>query len=172
MAIEERVSMLEQGLASMQTDFVTYLAENNQRLAILNRVISSQELRGREIDHNLTILLGVATGQEHAIKTMQSDLSSLRADVSSLQIDMASVQVDLSKVQAAQGKMQADLGSLRTDLSKVQADLGSMQTAQGKMQVDLDSIKERMEHLESHFDKRFDAIMVALTSRPPTPPEQ
>jgi hypothetical protein len=49
----ERLSALEQGLAAVQGDFLIHLSENNRQMAALNKVISTQVLHSRDIDHNL-----------------------------------------------------------------------------------------------------------------------
>ena len=65
---EERLSALEQGLAAVQGDFLIHLSENNRQMAALNKVISTQELHSRDIDHNVPILLGIAGSQGKDIK--------------------------------------------------------------------------------------------------------
>ncbi len=75
---EERLTTLEQGLADTQINFVQQLAENNQRMATLNRVVSEQMLHIRELDQNITILLGMVSGQERDIKAIQGDVSSIK----------------------------------------------------------------------------------------------
>jgi hypothetical protein len=52
MTTEERVTLLEQSLST------------------LNRVLSAQELHNRDMDHNMTILLGIASAQQLDIKAV------------------------------------------------------------------------------------------------------
>lgn len=81
MSTEERIVALEQGLAVVQTDFLVHLSENNRHMAALNKVISMQELHSRDLDHNVTVLLGIAGSQGKDMKTMQNDLSVVKERV-------------------------------------------------------------------------------------------
>ena len=88
MSTEERIVALEEGLVETQRDFLVRLAESNHQMATLNRVISAQELNNREINRNVdeinrnaTILLGIVSGQEHAIRLMQGDLGVVKEDL-------------------------------------------------------------------------------------------
>ncbi|HEX6557059.1 MAG TPA: hypothetical protein VF026_30125 [Ktedonobacteraceae bacterium] len=81
MSTEERIVALEQGMADVQRDFLVHLSENNQHMAALNKVISMQELHSRDLDHNVTMLLGIAGSQGKDIKTMQNDLSVVKERV-------------------------------------------------------------------------------------------
>ncbi len=40
MSIEDRVTALEHGLRSVQSDFLVHLSENNRHMAALNKVIT------------------------------------------------------------------------------------------------------------------------------------
>ena len=63
MSIEDRVTTLEQ-------QFMSYMADNNRQMVVLNRDIAQQELNIRDVQKNETILLGIATSQEHEIRDM------------------------------------------------------------------------------------------------------
>src|SRR5947199_10548680 len=78
MSTEERIVALEQGLADVQRDFLVHMSENNRHMAALNKVISMQELHSRDLDHNVTVLLGVVGSQGKDMKTMQNDLSVVK----------------------------------------------------------------------------------------------
>lgn len=81
MSTEERIVALEQGMADVQRDLLVHLSENNQHMAALNKVISMQELHSRDLDHNVTMLLGIAGSQGKDMKTMQNDLSVVKERV-------------------------------------------------------------------------------------------
>ena len=81
MSTEERIVALEQGLAAVQTDFLVHLSENNRQMAALNKILSMQELHSRDLDHNVTMLLGIAGSQGKDMKTMQNDLSVVKERV-------------------------------------------------------------------------------------------
>jgi hypothetical protein len=78
---EERLSALEQGLAAVQGDFLLHLSENNRQMAALNKVISAQELHSRDVDHNVTMLLGIAGSQGRDIKVIKDDLGVIKESV-------------------------------------------------------------------------------------------
>ena len=81
MSTEERVTALERGMAAIQSEFLIHIGETNHSMATLNKVVTSQELNNREINHNVTMLLGVASGQELDIKAMKNDLGAIRESV-------------------------------------------------------------------------------------------
>ena len=70
MPIEDRVTTLEQ-------QFMSYMADNNRQMVVLNRVIAQQELNIRDVEKNETILLGIATGQEREIKQIKTRLDGI-----------------------------------------------------------------------------------------------
>jgi hypothetical protein len=81
MSTEKRIVALEQGLTEVQRDFLVHLSESNRQVAALNKVISMQELHSRDLDHNVTVLLGIAGSQGKDMKTMQNDLSVVKERV-------------------------------------------------------------------------------------------
>ena len=91
MSTEEQIVALEQGLAGVQRDFLVHLSENNRQIAALNRVIASQEMNGRDVDHNLTILLGVASEQGRDIKVVKDDLGVIKEQVAEVRRDVNEV---------------------------------------------------------------------------------
>ena len=60
MTTEERVTLLEGSLST------------------LNRVLSAQELHNRDVAHNMTILLGIASAQQLDIKAIKEDLPVIK----------------------------------------------------------------------------------------------
>jgi archaellum component FlaC len=70
MPIEDRVTTLEQ-------QFMSYMADNNRQMTVFNRVIAQQELNIRDVEKNETILLGIATSQEHEIKQIKTRLDGI-----------------------------------------------------------------------------------------------
>jgi len=67
MTTEERVALLEGSLAT------------------LNRVLSAQELHNRDMDHNMTILLGIASEQQLDGKAMKVDLGIVSAQIAHIE---------------------------------------------------------------------------------------
>jgi hypothetical protein len=54
-------------------------------MATLNKVITQQEINSRDVDHNLAMLLGVASEQGKSIRAVKNDMD-LRFDVVDQQI--------------------------------------------------------------------------------------
>ena len=98
MSTEERIVALEQGMADVQRDFLVHLSENNQHMAALNKVISMQELHSRDLDHNVTMLLGIAGSQGKDIKTMLNDLSVVKERVEGIDRRLGGVEQRLEGV--------------------------------------------------------------------------
>ncbi len=78
MTTEERVTLLEGSLST------------------LNRVLSAQELHNRDVAHNMTILLGIASAQQLDIKAIKEDLPVIKERIGYVedQLDRLSQQVD------------------------------------------------------------------------------
>ncbi len=85
---EQRIVALEQGLRGVQNEFLVHLSESNRQIASLNKVMTTQELSGRDIDHNLTMLLDMAIDQDKHIRAMQIELGTVKEQVADIQQNM------------------------------------------------------------------------------------
>lgn len=119
MSTEERIMALEEGLAATQRDFIVHIGELNLRMATLNKVITAQELHSREIDHNLTILLGIASGQEHAIQLMQGDLNVVKADLGYVKERVEEQEQDIRVMKDDVGIVKNDLGYVKERVEQI-----------------------------------------------------
>jgi uncharacterized coiled-coil protein SlyX len=99
MSTEERVTILEQGLAGVKSDFLVHLSENNRQIAAFNRVLSSQELNGRDVDHNLTILLGVTSEQGRDIKAVKERLEGVESRLGGIESRLDGIGQHLSSLE-------------------------------------------------------------------------
>ena len=88
MSIEDRVTTLEQ-------QFMSYMADNNRQMVVLNRVLAQQELNIRDVQKNETILLGIATSQEHEIRDMKEHLSQVETRLSHVETQLSQVETRL-----------------------------------------------------------------------------
>ena len=77
-AAEQKVTSLEQGLISTQNNFLFHLAEVNKSIGSLNKVVTQQELNSRDLNHNITMLLGIVTSQNEDIRQIKNDLSDIK----------------------------------------------------------------------------------------------
>jgi outer membrane protein TolC len=75
------------------------LAALEEARNIFNGFSIRQMAINQETHENLTILLGIARGQERDIRTMQADISSLKADVAIMQSDLAAIKERLATVE-------------------------------------------------------------------------
>jgi predicted DsbA family dithiol-disulfide isomerase len=110
MSTEERIVALEQGLLGIQRDFFVHLSENNRQMTTLNKVISAQELNGRDVDHNLGMLLGIASGQGIDIKAARADLSVVKESVESIDQRLTNVEQGIQQVLQKLVAISAKLG--------------------------------------------------------------
>jgi hypothetical protein len=69
---EERLAALEQKIADME------LERLYEKRKAAQSTPSEQAYDSRQINHRLTMLLGIASGQEDAIKTIEADLSAVK----------------------------------------------------------------------------------------------
>ncbi len=76
---EDRLATLERKVAAMELQRLY-----DERKAA-ERTPSEQAYNYTEINQNLTILLGIASGQEQDIKLMQGDLDIIRERITSLE---------------------------------------------------------------------------------------
>src|SRR5207253_2901148 len=83
----------------------------------LSKVATQQMLHNRETDEHLTMLLGIAKGQEGDISAMQADISAMQADINAMQADIGAVQADISAMQANVSAVQADISTVQADVS-------------------------------------------------------
>jgi len=116
--MEERIVALEQGLATVQRDFLVHLSESNRQMATLNKVVTAQELNNREVNHNvaevnqnMTMLLGVASGQERDIKAIRNDLGTVKGRVESIDQRLSNVEQGIQQVLQQLAVLAAKLGS-------------------------------------------------------------
>jgi hypothetical protein len=76
---EDRIAALERKMTTLELKRLY-----DERKAAENTP-SEQAYNYSEINHNLTMLLGIASGQEHAIRLMQGDLGIIRDRITSLE---------------------------------------------------------------------------------------
>src|SRR5437764_14597774 len=68
--------------------------------AILNRIASEQLLRLRDLEHNVTILVGVQGSQGQDIRAMKADVSAMKADVSAIKERLERVESRLDRMES------------------------------------------------------------------------
>jgi len=88
---EDRIASLEQKVADIELErlYERRKAESTP---------SEQAYDAQQVNYRLTMLLGVASGQEHDIKVIRNDLGSVREDVSTLKGDVNTLKGDVSVI--------------------------------------------------------------------------
>jgi chromosome segregation ATPase len=96
-------------------------ASVEQQVNILRGVASQQMLHNQETDRHLTMLLGIAKGQESDIRVMQTDISTIKTDLgvmndrlSRVEARLESIEVQLGMEFAAVNQQLAEIRSLLT----------------------------------------------------------
>ena len=82
---EDRIANLERKVASLE------LRRLYDERKAEERTPSMQAFNFREINENMTILLGIASGQEEDIKAVREDVATVKEDVSGIKMQIASM---------------------------------------------------------------------------------
>jgi len=81
---EERLGIVEQTVTALRMDLLQVISDNTRTMSALNRVVAQQEQSTRDVNHELTILVGVVGSQGQDIKAMKGDLATVKSDLSSV----------------------------------------------------------------------------------------
>ena len=101
MSLEERVAALEKGFVAMQQDLLLYRTDttSTNTLGILNKVITTQDLRYREISENETMLLGMFASMQKDVRTLQEDVSDIKDSLTGMEQRLAHVEQRLARLE-------------------------------------------------------------------------
>ncbi len=163
---DDRLAALEQGLRVVQSDFLLYLSESNRQMATLNKVITAQELNGRDIDHNLTVLLGIASEQGRDIKAVKDALGTAKEQIADVKQDNAEFYIKFDRLENQQ------IPAIRQDINDLHTKFDRLENRFGGLEGKFDWLEKRLATLESRFeaqDKKLDQILLllnTLTSKP------
>ena len=139
---EDRLGRLEMKVASMELE---HLYEQRQAA---ESTPSKQAYNFEELNHNTTILLGIASGQERAIKAMQVNVESIKNRTEQIDANVISLSVKVDKrFVALEEKFDKRFVALE----------GRMTSLEGRF----DALEHRFDALEHRFDAlehRFDAL--------------
>ncbi len=139
---EDRLGQLEMRVTSLE------LERLYQKRKAEESSPSEQERDFKDLHHNSTMLLGIVSGQEHAIKTMQADLDIVKGRVE--HIDTSVVALN-EKVDSLDKKVDKRFVALEEKFDKRFVALE-------------EKFDRRFVALEEKFDKRFVALEGRLTS--------
>jgi len=110
---EERIAALERKVAAIELQRLY-----DERKAAENTP-SEQAYNYSEINHNLTMLLGIASGQEHAIRLMQGDLNVVKDDLGIVKADLGIVKERVEEQERDIRVMKADLGIVKERVEQI-----------------------------------------------------
>jgi hypothetical protein len=69
-------------------------------LSTLNRVLSAQELHNRDVAHNMTILLGIASAQQLDGKALKEDLGIVKEQLARVETRLDGIEQQLATILA------------------------------------------------------------------------
>ncbi len=109
---EDRIEALEQRVADIE------LERLYEKRKTIETTPSEQAYDIKQVNHRLTMLLGVTSGQEHAIRTMQGDMD-MRFDA----VDIRFNQIDarFNQVDVRLDKIEAEIGTIKTDMGAMES---------------------------------------------------
>ncbi len=112
---EDRIASLEQRVADIE------LERLYERRQAAEHTPAEYAYDAKQVNYRLTMLFGVASGQEHDIKAIKNDLGSVKEDVSTLKGDVNTLKGDVST-------LKGDVNTLKEDVSVIKERLGSLET--------------------------------------------
>ena len=143
---EDRLDRLEMKVASLELE---HLYEQRKAAESLP---SEQALDLKDVNHNTTMLLGIASGQERAIKTIQADVESIKNRVEQIDANVISLSVKVDKrFVALEENFDKRFVALEENFDKRFVALE-------------ENFDKRFVALEENFDKRFVALEGRITS--------
>lgn len=98
MTYDDQIAAIQSRLDTLDSEVLTWLRDIATRLATLNKVISQQQLHNNEVDHNLTMLLAVDTGQAKVINATKADVTSLKEDMADVKMQLAEMDLKMAKM--------------------------------------------------------------------------
>jgi len=81
---DERLTTLEQTIATLRNDFLQAIIENTRSMSTLNKVVLQQEQNARDANHEITILTGVISAQGRDIKDIKNRINDFDQHFASL----------------------------------------------------------------------------------------
>ncbi len=82
---DERLTTLEQTIATLRNDFLQAIIENTHSMSTLNKVVLQQEQNARDANHEITILTGVISAQGRDIKDIKNRINDFDQHFASLE---------------------------------------------------------------------------------------
>ncbi|MBA2396516.1 MAG: hypothetical protein H0V70_27645 [Ktedonobacteraceae bacterium] len=122
---EDRIEALEQRIADIE------LERLYEKRKTATSTPSEQAYDIKQVNHRLTMLLGVTSGQEHTIRTMQGDMD-LRFDA---------VDVRFNQVDARLNNIEATMAT-KEDVSTLKGDITAF--LEDRMQGSMDALEKRV----------------------------
>ncbi len=109
---DERLTLLEQRVDSLQRENITQKTDSTRIITILNRIVTTQEINYRELTENQTMLAGIANGQGLNIKRISQDIQNMNAQITNLTEGVKDIKLDLKD-------MKHDITEMRHDINEM-----------------------------------------------------
>ncbi len=153
---EDRLDRLEMKVASLELE---HLYEQRKAAESLP---SEQALDLKDVNHNTTMLLGIASGQERAIKTIQADVESIKNRVEQIDANVISLSVKVDKrFVALEENFDKRFVALEENFDKRFVALEGRITS---LEQRFDALEQRFTILEGKVDQIFQ-ILTRLSER-------
>jgi chromosome segregation ATPase len=88
---EERIAALEQRVADIELECLYEKRKPTESTA------SEQGYDIKQVNHRLTMLLGIASGQEHDLRTIKTDVNEIKEQISEVRQDMGDLRIRLDQ---------------------------------------------------------------------------
>jgi uncharacterized coiled-coil protein SlyX len=112
---EERLAALEQKVADIE------LERLYEKRKAAQSTPSEQSYDAKQINHRLTMLLGIASGQENAIKGMDDTLSIIKEQVTDIKQDNAEFYIKFDRLENKQiVEIKQDIKSLHDKFDRLE----------------------------------------------------
>ena len=149
---EDRLDRLEMKVASLELERLY-----EQRKAA-ESTPSAQELNLKDVNHNTTMLLGIASGQERAIKVIQADVISIKNRAEQIDANVISLSVKVDKrFVALEEKFDKRFVALEGRMTSLEQRFDALEQR-------FDALEQRFTVMEGKVDQIFQ-ILTRLSNR-------
>ena len=140
-AVEDRMAALERKVAAME------LERSNEHRKASERTPSEHAYNFKEINHNLTMLLGLADGHEEVIRAMQGDLGVLKEHVEHIDRRLDKMDRRFDGIDRSFAEMEVKFDKMKREMDRR-----------------FDAVDQRFVSLEEKFEQRFTSFEQRFTS--------
>jgi chromosome segregation ATPase len=118
-----------------------------------------------DLNHHVTILIGVVSREEWDIREMKISLRAIEGRLGTLEGSMGALEGRLGTLEGSMGALEGRLGTLEGSMGALEGRLGTLEGSMG-------ALEGRMGSLEGHFEtqeKKLDQVLLLLNTFTPKP---